>query len=68
MDRRRATTPSYLVLWSVGLVTWGTIFWQLRRRGGPVLFVERQIAHAWAAGVCASIGMFVIEVLMGCRR
>lgn len=54
----------YLGLWSVGLVTWGTIFWQLRRRAGPVLFVERQIAHAWAAGVCASIAMFVIEWLI----
>jgi serine/threonine-protein kinase len=51
----------YLGVWSVGLVTWGTIFWQLRRRAGPVLFVERQIAHAWAAGVCASIAMFAIE-------
>jgi serine/threonine protein kinase len=56
---------TYLLLWSVGLVTWGGIFWQLRRRGGPVLFVERQIAHAWAAGICASISMFVIEVLAG---
>jgi serine/threonine-protein kinase len=56
---------TYLGLWSVGLVTWGSIFWQLRRRGGPVLFVERQIAHAWAAGICASISMFVIEVLAG---
>jgi serine/threonine-protein kinase len=55
----------YLLLWSIGLMTWGTIFWQLRRRGGPVRFVERQIGHAWAAGVCASIGMFVLEVLMG---
>jgi serine/threonine-protein kinase len=55
----------YLGIWSVGLVTWGTIFWQLRRRAGPVLFVERQIAHAWAAGVCASIAMFVIEWLAG---
>jgi serine/threonine-protein kinase len=55
----------YLTLWSVGLITWGTIFWQLRRRGGPVRFVERQIGHAWAAGVAASIGMFVLEVLMG---
>jgi serine/threonine-protein kinase len=55
---------AYLVLWSVGLITWGTILWQLRRRAGPVLFVERQIAHAWAAGVCASIGMFVIEVMI----
>ncbi|HEX4591158.1 MAG TPA: serine/threonine protein kinase, partial [Gemmataceae bacterium] len=54
----------YLTLWSVGLITWGTIFWQLRRRGGPVRFVERQIGHAWAAGVAASIAMFVLEVLM----
>ena len=57
--------PTYLVLWSVGLITWGTILWRLRRRAGPVLFVERQLAHAWAAGVCASIAMFVIERLMG---
>ena len=55
----------YLGVWSVGLVTWGTTFWQLRRRAGPVLFVERQIAHAWAAGVCASIAMFTIEWLAG---
>jgi serine/threonine-protein kinase len=54
---------TYMVLWGVGLATWGAIFWQLRRRGGPVLFIERQIAHAWAAGVCASIAMFVIEVV-----
>ena len=54
----------YLALWTIGLVTWGTIFWQLRRRAGPVLFVERQIAHAWAAGVAASIAMFVIEWLV----
>jgi serine/threonine protein kinase len=53
-----------LTLWGVGLITWGTIFWQLRRRGGPVRFVERQIGHAWAAGVAASIGMFVLEVIM----
>ncbi|VTR99695.1 serine/threonine-protein kinase [Tuwongella immobilis] len=55
---------AFLVLWSVGLITWGVILWRLRRRAGPVLFVERQIAHAWAAGVCASIAMFVIEVLL----
>ena len=30
-----------------------------------MLFVERQIAHAWAAGVAASIGLFVIEVVQG---
>jgi serine/threonine-protein kinase len=58
---------AYLALWSIGLVTWGTIFWRLRRRGGPVLFVERQIAHAWAAGVAASIGVFIVEWLMAPR-
>jgi serine/threonine-protein kinase len=55
---------AYLILWSVGLIGWGTIFWKLRKRAGPVRFVERQIAHAWAAGICASIGMFIIEVLL----
>jgi serine/threonine-protein kinase len=53
----------YLGFWTVGLLTWGTVLWQLRKAAGPVLFVERQIAHAWAAGVCASIGMFAIEWL-----
>jgi len=55
---------AYLALWSIGLGTWATILWQLRRRAGPVLFVERQIAHAWAAGVTASVAMFLIEVLI----
>jgi serine/threonine-protein kinase len=54
---------TFMVLWGVGLLTWGEIFWRLRRRDGPVLFIERQIAHAWAAGVCASIAMFIIEVV-----
>jgi len=55
----------YLALWSIGLVAWGAFFWHWRRRGGPVTFVERQIAHAWAAGVVAAIGNFVVEVLLG---
>jgi len=54
----------YMSVWSVGLVTWGGVLWQLRKAAGPVLFVERQIAHAWAAGVCASIAMFWIEWLI----
>ncbi len=54
----------YMGVWSVGLVTWGAVLWQLRKAAGPVLFVERQIAHAWAAGVCASIAMFWIEWLI----
>jgi len=54
----------YLLLWSIGLCAWGGIFWTLRRRGGPVLFIERQIAHVWAAGVIASIGVFIVEWLL----
>jgi serine/threonine-protein kinase len=53
----------YLALWTGGLLAWGSILWKLRRRAGPVLFVERQIAHAWAAGVSASIVLFIVEVL-----
>ncbi len=55
---------AYLAVWGVGLIAWGIILWRLRRRAGPVLFVERQIAHAWAAGVAASIMFFLIEVIL----
>ena len=71
VDVRRwqcADTLPYLALWSVGLVVWGWIFWNLRRLGGPVTFVERQIGHAWGAGVIGSIGVFVIEVILGLDR
>jgi serine/threonine-protein kinase len=55
----------YLLLWSVGLISWGIFFWSLRRRGGPVTFIERQVAHVWGAGVAGSISMFVVEWLLG---
>jgi serine/threonine protein kinase len=56
---------AYLLLWSIGLVVWAAFFWSWRRRGGAVTFVERQMAHGWAAGVAASIGIFIVEVLLG---
>ncbi|MSQ94049.1 MAG: serine/threonine protein kinase [Gemmataceae bacterium] len=55
----------YMALWSIALVAWGIIFMNLRRRGGPVTFVERQITHAWGAGVTASLGIFVVEWALG---
>jgi serine/threonine-protein kinase len=58
------TPGPYLLLWCVGLGTWATIFWQLRRRGGPVTFVERQIAHLWAASTFGSMSLFVVEMLL----
>jgi serine/threonine-protein kinase len=56
---------AYLALWSIGLVVWAMLFWNWRRRAGPVTFVERQVAHAWAAGVIASSGTFLVEWLLG---
>src|SRR6516225_1757152 len=55
----------YLMIWGVGLLVWAGIFWALRRRAGPVLFVERQIAHVWGAAIFASISVFFVEMLLG---
>lgn len=54
----------YLALWGIGLGTWASIFWALRRRGGPVTFIERQIAHVWAASTMGSISLFGVEYLL----
>jgi serine/threonine-protein kinase len=54
----------YLLLWGGGLGLWGVFFWQMRKRGGPVLFVERQVAHVWGGAVLATTGVFVVEVLL----
>jgi serine/threonine-protein kinase len=55
----------YLLLWGGGLMVWGAIFWHLRKRAGPVLFIERQVAHVWGAAILATIGVFVLEMLLG---
>lgn len=54
----------YVLLWTAGLGTWAGIFWELRRRAGPVTFVERQIAHIWAASMACSAGLFAVEWLL----
>ncbi len=55
----------YSVLWTAGLGTWAVVFWILRRRMGPVTFVERQIAHVWAASMLAIGLLFPVEMLLG---
>ena len=55
----------YLALWGVGLGTWAGIFWNLRRRSGPVTFVERQIAHVWAGSMICSTLLYAVEWLLG---
>ena len=47
----RAIAGPYVLIWTVGFSTWAAIFWWLRHRGGPVTFVERQIAHVWGASI-----------------
>ena len=54
----------YAALWSVGAGTWAMIFWELRRRSGPITFVERQIAHVWAGSTFSSMLLFGLEGLL----
>jgi hypothetical protein len=62
---RGVTSPGWYVgLWTAGLGTWAMIFWTLRRRSGPVTFIERQIAHVWAASMIAIAMLFVVEVIL----
>lgn len=51
----------YAALWIVGLGAWAAVFWALRRRMGPVTFVERQIAHIWGASMIAIGLVFPLE-------
>jgi serine/threonine-protein kinase len=64
LERVTSVWP-YLAIWTLGLGTWASIFWALRRRAGPVTFVERQIAHIWMASTLGSISLFGVEVLLG---
>lgn len=57
----------YLALWVVGLGTWAAFFWSVRRRAGPITFVERQIAHVWGASMIASCLLFAVETLLGMK-
>ena len=54
----------YFLLWTAGLGTWALVFWWLRRRMGPVTFVERQIAHVWAASMVSIALLFPVEWIL----
>lgn len=51
----------FAILWTAGLGTWAAVFWALRRRMGPVTFVERQIAHIWGASMIGIAMVFPLE-------
>lgn len=55
----------YVLIFTVGLGAWAAFFWALRRRGGPISFVERQLAHVWGSGVIAINFTFLVEWLLG---
>lgn len=66
MQWRGATSPwPYVALWGVGFGAWAAVFWNLRRRSGPVTFVERQIAHVWAGSILGSVLLFPVERMLG---
>ncbi|MBM4075663.1 MAG: serine/threonine protein kinase, partial [Planctomycetes bacterium] len=54
----------YTTLWSIGVGAWAIIFWELRRRSGPITFVERQVAHVWAGSTLTSAVLFGLEWLL----
>jgi len=51
----------YIAIWTVISGAWAACFWYLRRRMGPVTFVERQIAHVWGAGMIGVSLLFPVE-------
>lgn len=55
----------YLGLWTVALGVWAGVFWWMRRRAGPVTFVERQIAHVWGSSMVSIALVFLIEWQLG---
>ena len=55
----------FVAVWSVGFGTWAAVFWYLRRRMGPVTFIERQIAHVWAGSAILTVLLFPLELAVG---
>lgn len=55
---------SYWLMWTFGLGTWAVVFWLMRRKMGPVMFIERQIAHVWAAAMCCVAFLFPLEAVL----
>ena len=55
---------AYLFVWGGGVSAWAAIFWHLRRRSGPITFVERQVAHVWASSVISSSMLYGVEYLL----
>ena len=55
----------YVGIWTVGFGAWAAMFWAMRRRAGPITFVEKQVAHVWGASILAISLLFPVEQLLG---
>ncbi len=55
----------YELMWGIGFSAWAAVFWLMRRKQGPVTFVERQIAHVWAASMVGVVMLFPFEGYLG---
>lgn len=64
-ERGVTARSAYLALWGAGAGAWALVFWLLRRRAGPVTFVERQLAHLWGNSMFSCFLLLVIEWLLG---
>jgi len=64
LDIRQYRTP-YVAMWTLGVGIWAIVFWMIRRRMGPVTFVERQMAHVWASAMALVIFLFPLEYALG---
>jgi serine/threonine-protein kinase len=51
----------YVLMWTAGVGVWAVVFWVIRRRMGPVTFVERQMAHVWASAMGIVMFLFPLE-------
>jgi serine/threonine-protein kinase len=54
-----------VLIFTAGLGAWAAVFWSLRRRGGPISFAERLLAHVWGMGVLSINLTFLVEWLLG---
>ncbi len=54
----------YWLMWTLGMGAWAVVFWIVRRRMGPVMFVERQVAHVWAAAMCCVVALYPLESVL----
>ena len=58
------TRLHYWLMWTLGMGAWAVVFWSIRRRMGPVMFVERQVAHVWAAAMCCVVALYPLESVL----